>query len=125
MLQPELAIGIGMRRGATAESIVAAVRDVAADARIACLATIDRRAAEPGLTAAAKQLGVRVIAYTPAQLTEVAVPNPSDRTALALGTASVCEAAALLAARSGELRIHKRKVAGITVAAAVIRRAVP
>ncbi|MGX1811390.1 cobalamin biosynthesis protein [Nocardia sp. NPDC055321] len=122
MLLPELAIGIGMRPGSSAESILTAVRDAAAGAPVACLATVDRRAAEPGLIAVAAQLGVRIIAYTPTQLTDVAVPNPSDRTAMALGTASVCEAAALLAARSAELRIRKRKVAGITVAAAVMRR---
>lgn len=111
-----------MRAGATADSIVQAVRDAAAGAPVACLATIDRRAREPGLVLAAQLLNVPIIAFSAAQLADLTVPNPSDRTAAIMGTSSVSEAAALLAAHNDELRIHKRKVAGITVAAAVMRR---
>lgn len=88
------------------------------DKPIACIATIDRRAEELGLRVVATQLGVPVRAYTAAELARVAVPNPSTRTAAALGTTSVAEAAALLAA-DGPLVIPKRTVDGIVLAAAL------
>ncbi|WP_280357584.1 cobalamin biosynthesis protein [Nocardia otitidiscaviarum] len=114
-----LVVGVGMRTGADAADILAAVRAVAAEDEVACLATVDRRAEEPGLVAAAAELGVPVVAFTPDELAAVAVPNPSVRTAAVLGTPSVAEAAAVLAAAGGRLVAHKRVVGGITVATAV------
>ncbi|MEV6768208.1 cobalamin biosynthesis protein [Nocardia sp. NPDC051030] len=118
-------MGVGMRAGVAAESIVAAVREVVGNRVIRQLTTVDRRAGEPGLVAAAQQLGVSVTVFTPEELAGVAVPNPSMRTAVALGTSSVAEAAALLAARSEWLEVPKIVVGGVTVAAAVIRREDP
>lgn len=86
------------------------------DKPVACLATIDRRAEE--LCAAADRLGVSIRTFTAAELAQVDVPNPSSRTQDALGTVSVAEAAALLAA-NGPLVIPKRTVDGIVIAAAL------
>lgn len=110
-----------MRSGATASAIVSAVRDVLGDAVIGCLATVDRRAAEPGLVAAAAELGVPVVVFEAQDLAAVPVPHPSARAAEAIGTPSVAEAAALLAAASDRLIVAKRVIGGITLAAAVIR----
>lgn len=106
-----------MRPGADEAGIRAALREALGNNVIACLATIDRRAAEPGLQAAAAALGVPVRSYTSAELAGVRVPNPSARTASALGTASVAEAAALLAGH-GPLLISKTTIDGVVVAAA-------
>lgn len=119
--QSELAVGLGIRPGTSAERILTALREVVGDKPIACIATIDRRAEELGLHVAATQLGVQVRAYTAAELARVAVPTPSTRIAAALGTASVAEAAALLAA-DGPLVIPKRTVDGIVLAAALVPR---
>ena len=116
--QPELVVGLGIRPGTSAGRLLAALREVVGDKPIACIATIDRRAEELGLRVAVTQLGVPVRAYTAAELARVAVPNPSPRTAAALGTTSVAEAAALLAA-DGPLVIPKRTVDGIVIAAAL------
>ncbi|MYV53908.1 hypothetical protein GT042_15625 [Streptomyces sp. SID3212] len=70
------------------------------------LATVDARAGETGITAAAARLGVPVRGYAAAFLAGVAVPNPSPAPLAALGTPSVAEAAAL--ARGGELLVPKR-----------------
>ncbi|MFI1913019.1 cobalamin biosynthesis protein [Nocardia sp. NPDC020380] len=118
---PQLAVGVGARPGVAADVIVAAVREALADAAIHCLATVDRRAAEPGPAAAAALLGVPLRVFSPGELAAVPVPTPSPRTATAVGTASVAEAAALLASGGTELAVHKRVVHGITVAAAAIR----
>ncbi|WP_330229472.1 cobalamin biosynthesis protein [Nocardia sp. NBC_00508] len=120
MSRPDLAVGLGVRPGTDADRIRAALREVLGDNVIACLATIDRRAAEPGLHAAAQALGVPVRSYTAAELAGVRVPNPSARTASALGTASVAEASALLAGR-GPLLIAKTTINGVVIAATAAR----
>ncbi|NNH72894.1 cobalamin biosynthesis protein [Nocardia uniformis] len=115
-----VAVGVGMRPGAESAGVLAAVRIVVGEMAIGCLATVDRRAGEPGLIAAAAELGVPIVAFTAEQLAAAVVPNPSFRTAEAIGTASVAEAAALLAAGTDRLAVDKCVVGGITVAAAVI-----
>jgi cobalamin biosynthesis protein CbiG len=109
-----LVVGVGMRRGTEAASIVAAVREVVGDNEIWLLATVDRRAAEPGLRAAAAELAVEVVAFTPAELAAVDVPNPSAHSMATLGTPSVAEAAAILA--GGPLLTPRRSIGGIVVA---------
>jgi len=72
------------------------------------LATIDRRRAHPATLAVAEALGARVVAFSPAELDAVPVPNDSERVRRAVGTASVAEAAALLVG-GGRLLLEKRK----------------
>ncbi|WP_245672496.1 cobalamin biosynthesis protein [Nocardia anaemiae] len=114
--EPFFTVGLGFRPGTSTERILDALREVLGDKPIACLATIDRRADE--LRVAADHLGVEIRTFTAAELAQVDVPNPSSRTDDALGTASVAEAAALLAA-DGPLVIPKRTVDGIVIAAAL------
>ncbi|MBL1079001.1 cobalamin biosynthesis protein [Nocardia sp. 2] len=109
-----------MRAGAKSRDITDAVREVLGGSEIVCLATVDRRAGEPGLMEAAALLGVPVVGFASAQLAAVEVPNPSERTAAALGTSSVAEAAAVLAAGGGPLEVEKTVVSGITVAAVAV-----
>ncbi|MFE9784133.1 cobalamin biosynthesis protein [Nocardia salmonicida] len=111
-----LAVGIGVRPGTEADRIVRAVRAVVGDTTIACLATLDRRATEPGVLAAAATLRVAVVAFTAEQLAEVDVRHCSDHASAAVGTPSVAEAAALLAGR-GELVCGRTIVDGIVIAA--------
>ncbi|WP_324198721.1 cobalamin biosynthesis protein [Nocardia amamiensis] len=121
MSRPDLAVGVGMRPGTDEARIRAALREaLGEDDVIACLATIDRRAIEPGLQAVAADLGVPVRTYTALQLADMRVPNPSARTAGALGTASVAEASALLAG-DGPLLVSKTTINGVVIAAAAAR----
>ncbi|MGW6624491.1 cobalamin biosynthesis protein [Nocardia sp. NPDC055002] len=118
---PALAVGIGIRPGTDAGRIVRAMRAVVGDTTISCLATLDRRATEPGVLTAAATLGVSVVAFTAEQLAEVDVRHRSDHATAAVGTPSVAEAAALLAG-SGELVCGRTIVDGIVVAAASASR---
>ena len=87
---------------------------------VAEVATIDRRATDPAIVA----LGPPVRAFPAEALAAVDVPTPSEVVRAAVGTASVAEAAALLAAGTGaELVVTKRVAAQATVA--VARRAGP
>ncbi|WP_067848293.1 cobalamin biosynthesis protein [Nocardia lijiangensis] len=117
-LRAAVAIGVGMRPGATSTAILTAVRHVLDDTTLACLATIDRRADEPGLRAAADELGVPVRTFTAAELDAVAVPTPAARTKAAVGAAGVAEAAAVLAAKGGVLVRAKTIHGEVTVAVA-------
>lgn len=111
-----VAVGVGIRPGTDAGRIVRAVRAVVGDTAISCLATLDRRATEPGVLAAAATLGVAVVAFTAEQLAEVDVRFRSNHTSAAVGTPSVAEAAALLAG-NGEL-CARTIIDGLVVAAA-------
>jgi cobalamin biosynthesis protein CbiG len=110
-------VGIGARSGVGVDEVLAAVDAVlppgSNDVR---LASLDRRAAEPGLTGAAAARGWPLIGFSAAALAGVDVPAPSDRVAGAVGTASVAEAAALLG--GGRLVVGKTVHGRVTVAVA-------
>ncbi|WP_328783679.1 precorrin-3B C(17)-methyltransferase [Streptomyces canus] len=124
---PTLVVGVGASRGAPTEEIVELVegslRQAGLSARsVAELATVDAKAQEPGIVAAAERLGVPLVTYSAEELAAVGVPNPSDAPLAAVGTPSVAEAAALIG--GGELLVPKRKSAARPAMAtcAVVRR---
>ncbi|QKV95649.1 cobalamin biosynthesis protein [Streptomyces sp. NA02950] len=112
---PEVVVGVGASRGVSAGEVAGLVESVLAaeglsPGRIAELATVEARAAEPGLLEAAARLGVPLRAYPASALATVEVPTPSATTLAAVGTPGVAESAALLAAGPGaELLVRKRK----------------
>jgi cobalt-precorrin 5A hydrolase/precorrin-3B C17-methyltransferase len=122
---PSLVAGVGASTGAPARAVsdlLAAALDDAGLARasVAEIATLDRKTSEPGLQA----LGLPLRGFTAEALREVAVPTPSAVVADAVGTPSVAEAAALLAAGpDAELVVPKQANAVATVA--IARRARP
>ena len=122
---PSLVAGIGASTGAPAHAVSDLLDDALdgaglARASIAEVATLDRKTSEPGLRA----LGLSMRGFTADALRDVPVPTPSAVVADAVGTPSVAEAAALLAAGPGaELIVHKQANAVATVA--VARRAGP
>ncbi|OIJ66127.1 precorrin-3B C(17)-methyltransferase [Streptomyces mangrovisoli] len=124
---PTLVVGVGASKGAPVEEVVELIGSALAGAglsaaSVAELATVDAKAEEPGLVAAAERLGVPLVTYPAGELAAVEVPNPSDAPLAAVGTPSVAEAAAL--ARGGELLVPKRKSAAAPAMAtcAVVRR---
>jgi cobalt-precorrin 5A hydrolase/precorrin-3B C17-methyltransferase len=109
---PTLVVGVGASKDAPAEEVLALVEDTLREAGLAAaslaeLATVDAKAEEPGIVAAARRLGVPLVTYGAGELARVEVPNPSDAPLDAVGTPSVAEAAALLG--GGELLVPKRK----------------
>jgi cobalt-precorrin 5A hydrolase/precorrin-3B C17-methyltransferase len=103
---PCLWLGIGCERGTdlallerlVVEGLAAAQLAVAA---VAGLASIDRKGDEPALLELAAKRGWPLRLFQAEQLAQVPVPNPSAVVAAEMGTASVAEAAALLAAGAG------------------------
>jgi len=121
---PSLVAGVGASTGAPAAEVAALLEAVLADAglarqSVAEVATLDRKSAEPGIVA----LGLPVRGFPADALAAVRVPTPSEVVRAAVGTPSVSEAAALLAAGPGaELVVAKRASANATVAVARRRR---
>ncbi|MFI8516270.1 Rv2231c family pyridoxal phosphate-dependent protein CobC [Streptomyces sp. NPDC085481] len=121
-------VGVGVRSGAAVDEVLGLVgsvlREAGLNARdVVALATLDARAAEPGIAGAAGRLGVPVRGFASGELATVAVPHPSSVPLAATGTASVAEAAALRAAGPGAvLLVPKRKARRVTCALA---RSVP
>ncbi len=112
--------------GCSSEATVSEVAEVVAHAldgagrwgRATCVATVDRRAGHPAVTAAAS--GADLLAFPATLLAAVEVPNPSPAVAAAVGTPSVAEAAALLAAGpGGRLVVDKQRGPTATAAVAV------
>ncbi|MFJ4411474.1 precorrin-3B C(17)-methyltransferase [Streptomyces sp. NPDC088910] len=123
---PSLVVGVGGSRGVGREEVFGLVRSTLAEAGLAqksvsALATVDAKAGEEGIVAAAAEFGVPLLTYAAAELARTAVPNPSAAPLAAVGTPSVAEAAAILAAGTGgQLIVEKRKSAMAT--AAIARR---
>jgi cobalt/nickel transport system ATP-binding protein len=108
-------VGIGAMSGVSADEVLAAVDSVLPPGPLDVrLATVDSRASEPGLTAAAARRGWPLTGYPAGQLAAVPVPSPSTRVAALAGTPSVAEAAALLG--GGSLVVGKTVHGRVTVA---------
>nr|WP_274607582.1 cobalamin biosynthesis protein [Thiococcus pfennigii] len=94
--------GLGCRAGCPAETVLALIAEALArvgGGRLDALATAAFKRDEPGLVAAARQLGLPLLAIESAALAAVAAacPTRSARVLAAVGQASVAEAAALAA----------------------------
>jgi cobalt-precorrin 5A hydrolase/precorrin-3B C17-methyltransferase len=121
---PSLVVGVGSSRNVSSEEVLGLIDDTLAEAglspaSVTALATVDAKAAEPGLVAAASGRGWPLRAYPADTLAGIAVPNPSAAALAAVGTPSVAEAAAL--AGADVLAVPKRKSAMATVAVGRIR----
>ncbi|WP_017326664.1 precorrin-3B C(17)-methyltransferase [Synechococcus sp. PCC 7336] len=106
-------LGVGCERGTAAATIERAIADRLAElglarAAVAGLASIALKADEAGLLAVARQYQWPLRWFEAAELARATVPNPSPVVERAVGTPSVAEAAALLAAESDRLVAPKQ-----------------
>jgi cobalt-precorrin 5A hydrolase/precorrin-3B C17-methyltransferase len=115
-----LIAGIGCERGASASEVIGLLRDTLASAglsplSLAAIASVDLKADEAALHAAAGHFGVPLRLFSVAELNEERhrLQNPSAIVEAEIGTPGVAEAAAL---KAGELVVPKRKSARATCA---------
>jgi cobalamin biosynthesis protein CbiG len=119
-----VAVGVGASRGCPEDELKALVVASLGEANLApgdvdVLASADVKAGEPALLALATARRWPLRFYSAGLLSGVAVPTPSAVVARHVGTPSVAEAAALLAAGAGsELVVAKRRSAHATCAIA-------
>jgi cobalt-precorrin 5A hydrolase len=105
--QQHLWVGIGCQRGTSRRLIETAIQQVCKEnqlnqSAIAGLATIDNKAREVGLVEFCQLRNFYLKTFPAEILRQVCVPNPSKIIAKAMGTPSVAEAAAMLAAANIE-----------------------
>jgi cobalt-precorrin 5A hydrolase/cobalt-precorrin 5A hydrolase/precorrin-3B C17-methyltransferase len=122
-----IAVGVGASRGCPESELEDLVAGALADARVEhvdVLASADVKRDEPAILALAAGHGWRFDTFPADVLAAVPVPTPSATVAAHVGTPSVAEAAALLAAGPGsELMILKRRSAHATCAVAHLEEA--
>ncbi len=115
----KLVLGMGCDRGVSLETLTTAVDQALAqidqtrDAVVA-LASIDKKNDEVALLALAEQQGWPLYFFRAEQLAQVEVPSPSAVVLKYMGTPSVAEAAAILAAQTSmeNLLVEKHKYLG-------------
>jgi cobalamin biosynthesis protein CbiG len=117
-----LVVGAGCSRGCPTQELLDLIGAVLEEAgaqpgAVRALATVDRRADEPGMVAAARHHCWPLVTHPVLALRDVAVPTPSQAVDAHVGTPSVAEAAALLSA-GGPLLVPKRRSARATCALA-------
>ncbi len=122
--QRRLVVGVGCRRGASAEQILAALDTaLAVEGRtreeIYTLATIDLKAAEPGLREAAARLGVplRIVPRSRIKTLQDCLREETFAETIT-GVAAVCIPAALLTSPHSELLAPRTARDGVTIALA-------
>jgi cobalt-precorrin 5A hydrolase/precorrin-3B C17-methyltransferase len=134
LLRPgSVVLGAGASTGADPDRLwrlaATALRQAGlAPAAVTAVATIDRKLHEPAIVDLADRLGVPVTGFGASALAAAAtsrgVPNPSGVVAAVVGTPSVAEAAALLAAGPGSTLAMSKQVSEDSTLA-VARRARP
>ncbi len=123
-LRPQtLVLGIGCNRGTSADEIEEVVMKTLDDRDLAflsvcSLATIDIKAAEPGLKTFADRYHLPVVIFNADELNTVKGIAVSDAALRATGAKAVAEPSAILASGGGNLIVSKQKKGNVTVAVA-------
>ena len=113
---PSLWLGLGCERG-TSQELIARLVDQELDRlglapeAIAGMASIDRKSDEQAFLALTQERGWAQQWMPASTLNAIAVPNPSDAVAAEMGTASVAEAAALVAGGPGARLLLNKTIA--------------
>jgi cobalamin biosynthesis protein CbiG len=100
-------LGVGCEGGTALPVLETAIKQAlkalaSTEADVAGVATLDRKAREPALVLLCQCRCWPMRLFSASELAQVAVPNPSSIVAAGVGTPSVAEAAAILAATSSD-----------------------
>ena len=108
-------IGVGCERQTSYSLVERAIRDSLRDLglaqeAIAGLVSADRKKDETALVRICRDHSWRLWTFSAEQLNQVSVPTPSEQVFSEMGTASVAEAAALIAAGEGGLLLQTKRI---------------
>ncbi len=121
----QVVLGMGCRRGTSYETIRGFMEERLLHAgifqeAIVCLASIDLKAAEPGMLKLAEVLQIPFICYSAEELLKA--PGTYQASAFVksvTGVDNVCERSAVLASEKGRLIMKKQSAGGVTAACAI------
>ena len=125
LVKRKIALGVGCRKGVSAERIRAVVLDVLDTHQLSLdevdvIASAELKSGEPGLLEFARSAGKELRFFSAMELNQIPVPTPSAAAEQHLGLHSVSEAAALLAAGpDARLLVPKQSRSDVTAAVAV------
>lgn len=119
-----IVLGVGCNSGTSSAEIAAVIAQTLASAGLAQnsvrnVATIDRKASEPGLVDACRQSGWPLVSYTAAELNAVSIPHPSETVFRYVGAYGVCEPAARLSSGAQDWVVQKVKNGNVTVSVCI------
>ncbi|EMT46707.1 cobalt-precorrin 5A hydrolase [Anoxybacillus flavithermus] len=119
-----IVIGIGCNRGTSAQEIEQVICDTLQQLRfslksVKALCTIDLKKDEEGLLAVANKYGWPLIFYTPEQLNDVPIDEPSETVFRYTGAYGVSEPAAKRYSGQQQLVLTKKKSGNVTISVAL------
>lgn len=120
-----LVLGMGCNRGTSAEEIEALIDETLVELKLSkksvkAIATIDLKKDEEGFLQVAAKNNWAFITYTPEQLNEMPLKNPSEKVFKYTGAYGVCEPAALRYAKTTDWLLEKKKGTNATISIARI-----
>ena len=124
-LRPQnIVVGIGCNSGTQAQEIEDAVKSVLLEHNLSFLAahsiaTIDKKASEPGLRDFADKYNLAIVSFSADELNQVRGIEKSEAVFRATGANAVAEPSALLASKMAKLLVPKQKSGNVTVAVAL------
>ncbi|MGG4444717.1 cobalt-precorrin 5A hydrolase [Brevibacillus fortis] len=115
-----IVLGMGCNRGTSAEEIEAVIKETLDELQfsiksVKALATIELKKDEAGLIAVCEKYGWPFVWYSPEELNQVEISDPSDTVFKFTGAYGVSEPAAKLYAGTGELVLTKKKSGNATI----------
>ena len=118
-----LVLGIGCNRGTAMEEIEHVILETLSELKLSVksvrnMATIDLKQDEQGLLEVCSKYSWRLDTYTPGQLNEVKLANPSETVFKYTGAYGVSEPAALLSSGASEWLLEKKKMGNVTISIA-------
>ncbi len=124
-LRPQnIVVGIGCNSGTQAQEIEDAVKSVLLEHNLSFLAvhsiaTIDKKASEPGLRDFADKYNLAIVSFSADELNQVRGIEKSEAVFRATGANAVAEPSALLASKMAKPLVPKQKSGNVTVAVAL------
>ncbi|MFA6566576.1 MAG: precorrin-3B C(17)-methyltransferase [Victivallales bacterium] len=90
-------VGLGCRRDTSCDEISKALKKAMGGKSVGLIATCTLKSNEKGLLEYAESKGVKIVFFTPEELSKIEVPSPSEKVKRHINSASVSEAAAIAA----------------------------
>lgn len=120
-----IVLGMGCNRGTSAEEIDQVIRETLMELQfslksVKAICTIDLKKDEQGFLDIIKKYGWDFITYTPEELNQVAISDPSATVYKYTGAYGVSEPAAILLSKTKKLDLVKKKSGNVTISVGII-----